>query len=103
MVLYRIFDDNPLSGRSGGVEGPARPPHQTKTIVQDLILGSFGEASALQESSRLAHRGYAKALPPRPHSENTMSKTITIHDIARAAGVSSSTVSRVLSGNVPVA
>jgi len=32
-----------------------------------------------------------------------MSKTITIHDIAREAGVSSSTVSRVLSGTVPVA
>jgi LacI family transcriptional regulator len=32
-----------------------------------------------------------------------MSKATTIHDIARAAGVSSSTVSRVLSGTVPVA
>lgn len=34
---------------------------------------------------------------------NTMSKAVTIHDIAREAGVSPSTVSRVLNGNVPVA
>ena len=32
-----------------------------------------------------------------------MSKAVTIHDIARDAGVSPSTVSRVLNGNVPVA
>jgi LacI family transcriptional regulator len=32
-----------------------------------------------------------------------MSKSLTIHDIAREAGVSPSTVSRVLNGNVPVA